>query len=220
MKIEGVGNEIKIGDNVVLSGSVTGKNNNIVIGNARSPSTLRVFINGDDNIIHIEDFYQIKDLQVSCGNHVPAHRTRVSVGRQFSIEPGCAFLLYNTGNLLSIGSDCLFSNGITIRCGESPHLLFDQTTGEYLDISEGVRIGNHVWVGEQVYVTKRATVADDSIVAACAVVTRCFTQRNVVVGGNPAKVVRQGIQWVRNKDFLVKGSPFEVSFRKAQTGVL
>lgn len=214
MQVEGRNNEVITGKNVNLSGKIIGDNNKITIGNARSPSTLRIFMHGNNNQIEIHDSYQIKDLQINCGSHAAANNTILRIEKQFSIEPGCSFLLYNSGNSLSIGSDCLFSNGITIRCGESPHLVFDFDSGDYLDVSEGVHIGDHVWIGEHVYVTKRAGVASGSIVAACAVVTRSFAQNNVVLGGNPATVVKQRIHWVRNKDFLIKDSIFERAYRK------
>ena len=125
MQINGKNNTVATGANLTLSLNLSGDNNVIEIGDARVPSTLSLYINGDNNWVVIGDFYQIKGLNITCGNHVKAHRTALRIGRQISIEPGCSFLLYNSGNSLTIGDDCLFSNGITIRCGESPHLIFD-----------------------------------------------------------------------------------------------
>lgn len=38
----------------------------------------------------------------------------------------------------------MFSRQIVVRTGESPHLIFDADTEEYLDKSDGVFIGDHV----------------------------------------------------------------------------
>jgi acetyltransferase-like isoleucine patch superfamily enzyme len=115
-----------------------------------------------------------------------------------------------------IGANCMFSNTVTIRCGDSPHLLFDKETGEYLDISEGVFIGQHVWVGERVYITKRTSINNESVVAACAVVTKRFEEEHVVLAGNPAKVVRRNAQWIRHPSHLPTGSTVDESYRNQQ----
>jgi acetyltransferase-like isoleucine patch superfamily enzyme len=216
MQINGTGNAVNHGANIAVSGSVTGNNNLIAIGNASAGSAVRITINGDNNTITIGDCYGVKELSIHCGNHVPANGTSVAIGRGFSIEPGGVFLLYNSQNVLSIGDDCLFSSNITIRGGESPHLIFDLQSGEYLDVSDGVFIGNHVWVGERVYVTKRVTVPDQCIIAACAVVTKRFTESNTVLGGNPARVVKKNVHWVRNSDFIETNSTFEGGYRDYQ----
>jgi acetyltransferase-like isoleucine patch superfamily enzyme len=214
MKISGINNSVRYGDNVMLSGSITGNDNLVEVGSARVGSEIRITIHGNNNRIVIADFYQIKSLAIQCGNHVPAHGTSVSIGGRFSIEPSSVFLMYNSENRLVIGDDCLFSSNITIRCGESPHLIFDLQTGEYLDVSEGVFIGNHVWVGEKVYITKRVTIPDECIVAACSVVTRRFENRHAVIGGNPAQIVKSNVRWIRNSDFLEEGSIYQRRFQE------
>lgn len=106
----------------------------------------------------------------------------------------------------------MFSNNVVVRCGESPHLLFDRTTGRYLDTSDGVFIGNHVWIGERAYITKSVTVADECVVGACSVVTKRFEVAHSAIAGNPARVVRENIQWVRNPGQLEENSIFHKSY--------
>ncbi len=212
MRNEGKNNSFAFGSNVTLSGSVKGDNNIVVIGNARVQSTINMQIYGDNNTVLISASYQIKALNIVFGSHIKANHALLKVGKQFSIEPGCTFLLYNTENKLFIGDDCLFSSGITIRCGEAPHLIFDSETGDYLDISEGVSIGDHVWIGERAYINKRAVIPSKCIVAACSVVTRKFEDENCVLGGHPARIVRKNVHWVRNRDFLEKDSIYKKKY--------
>ncbi len=109
MQINGTGNAVAHGTNISLSGSVTGNNNSIAIGNASAGSSVRTVLNGNNNVITIGDCYGVKELSIHCGNHVAANGTSVIIGNGFSIEPGSAFLLYNSQSMLSIGKDCLFS---------------------------------------------------------------------------------------------------------------
>lgn len=212
LKDEGSLNQIQIGTNVEVVGVISGSNNKIIIGDSVRPSTIRINLNGDGNNINIKSPLYIHNLAIKVGNHIRAHNTELFIGESISMENGGIFYLYNSGNKCRVGANCLISTGLVIRCGESPHLIFDKISGEYLDISEGVFIGDHVWIGERVYITKRSSIANDSIVAACSVVTKRFLNTNVVVAGNPAKVVRENIQWIRNHSHLEPGSIYKKSF--------
>lgn len=211
-KIDGAGNEMHVGDNVELTGSIIGSGNYLKIDNALHGCKLEVRISGDNNRVVIDSPFAVKGLQIRVGSHVKANRVTLEVGEGFSIEGAGQFLLYNSGNTLVIGKNCMFSNNITIRCGDSPHLLFDLESGDYLDVSEGVFIGDHVWVGERAYVTKKATIPAECLVAACAVVSRRFEESNAVIAGNPGRVVRHGVQWIRNRSLLETGSKFKNSY--------
>lgn len=53
-----------------------------------------------------------------------------------------------------------------------------------------ITLGNNVWIGDSALICKGVTIGDNSIVGAWSVVTKDVPD-NVVVAGNPAKVVRQ-----------------------------
>lgn len=208
----GSGNRVSVGANVELLGYVNGDNNQIEIRDTAGASKLHLFINGDNNRVFIDRDSEIKGLGICCGNHIRAHNTVIQIGPEFTIEAGGRFFLYNSGNRLTIGRECMFSSSITLRCGESPHLIFDSESGAYLDISEGVDVGNHVWVGEGVYITKSVSIADETEVGACSVVTKRFSQTHVALAGNPARVVREHVQWIRNPGLLQPGSAYHASY--------
>ncbi|WOR13647.1 hypothetical protein RYZ27_07665 [Hyphomonas sp. FCG-A18] len=211
---EGSNNHIDIGDNIELSGSIIGDNNTIIIHDSELLSCIRITLKGSGNKIQIGKKSRCKDLDIRIGSYLPAFETTLEIGDEFSAEGSCKLLLYNSGSVLKIGQDCMFSNNIIVRCGETPHLIFDSETGEYLDVSEGVFIGDHVWVGEQSYITKRCSLPDNSILAAGSVATRRFDEPNIVIGGNPAQVVRKNVKWVRNRASLVPDSPEKKSYEK------
>lgn len=218
-KTDESGNRILDCGDVGISGFFRGRDNTLKIGASRGghaqKSGLVIQVFGSGNAVRIGSGSIMRNLSVVIGSeNSPADNVIVFIGENFSCEPGCSFLLYNSGNRLEIGRNCMFSRNITVRCGELPHLIFDAESGEYLDGPNLVKIGNHVWIGENAYLNKRSSVPDGCIVAACSVVTRSFDRTGCVIDGNLATVVRKNVKWFRNKSSLPEGSAFEKSWFK------
>ena len=69
--------------------------------------------------------------------------------------------------------------------------LAERVTGTVRDVRPTpVHIADNVWLGDHCTVLKGVTIGENSVVAARAVVTR-DVPANVVVAGNPAKVVKE-----------------------------
>ena len=212
-------NKFDIPKNLKVTGFVCGKNNKIEIGDVEIPSTVTLKIFGNNNHIKIDSIFCTKALDIRIGvrESLVSNNCKIHVGKNFWSESNLKLLLYNHENKLDVGDDCLFSNNITIRLGDRPHLIFDSETGEYIDNSQdGVIIGDHVWVGEKVYITKNVTIPKNCILAVNSVVTKRFQETNCVIAGNPAKVVKQNVQWIRNNNerFLEEGSKYKISYDK------
>ena len=205
-------NRVQIGAQYKGKVTVIGIDNDIQLERSAG-SQVNIIVRGNKNSIKIDKANRMMGLNVEIGSHVAAHEANLIIGSEFSSEPGCRLLLHTSGNTCEIGSQCMFSRNVVIRCGESPHLIFDKKTGDYIDTSKGVLISGHVWVGEDCYITKNVSIAYNSIVAACSVVTKRFLEENIVIGGNPAVVVKTGIEWFRNSSFLKEDTIYERNFR-------
>lgn len=95
---------------------------------------------------------------------------------------------------VTIGNNCLFSSEIYITTTDS-HSIIDISTGKRINPSLDVNLGNHVWVGHKATILKGVSIADNTIIGACALVTKSIDEQNTIFAGNPARVVRQNVNW-------------------------
>jgi acetyltransferase-like isoleucine patch superfamily enzyme len=113
------------------------------------------------------------------------------------------------GSVISFGSDVFVNNNLTIICENSKIEIGNDvligTNVEILDsdfhevhpsrrndgqhICKPIKIGNNVFIGNNVKILKGVTIGQNSIVANGAIVTKSFPE-NVIIGGNPAVVIR------------------------------
>lgn len=101
------------------------------------------------------------------------------------------------GRTISIGDGSLFSSEIVIRSGDS-HSVLD-LEGNRINEAKDVRIGNHVWVGHRVLINKGTVVPENCIIGTGAVLTKEYSEKNSVIAGVPAKVVKSGVNWTEKR---------------------
>jgi len=166
---------------------IEGDGNRVTLAGTHSVG-LGVVILGNDNTVTINEGCVIHGLGVVCEDDA----NEVSIGASTEVA-GATELAAMEGTRIIIGERCLFSSGIHIRTGDS-HSVVD-LEGRRINPSQDIRIGNHVWVGMGVTLLKGSMIADSSVIAAKAVVTKQFTSANCVIAGNPARVVREGVDW-------------------------
>lgn len=192
---------------------INGIDNEVYVHNQNSNAKILIKINGDGNKINIGRCI-ISDFKINMGSNQRITGEEVSIGDNCSIEPGGIFDIFTDFAKIKIGNNCMLSRNIYLRYGENPHLIFDLNTGEYLDGDGGIDIGDKVWIGEGVFLSKRTVINDESIVAAKSVVTRKFNEKNCIIAGNPATIVKKDIQWFRNRQHIPNESKYEISIKE------
>jgi acetyltransferase-like isoleucine patch superfamily enzyme len=96
-------------------------------------------------------------------------------------------LILCSANLIEIGDDTLIGQGVCIVDHEA-HGIDPAKRRQLGDIGM-VKIGRNVWIGNNVTILKNSEIGENTIVAAGAVVSGQFPS-NVIIGGVPAKVIR------------------------------
>ena len=180
---------------------INGEDNDVVLDGIieKDRRNLKLIINGSHNEINIGYLRYCGGMSIYIGNNTSVSNAKVIIGGKTSFEGNNSILVYQNGSIIQIGNECMISKDCTFRSGEVPHLLFDNINGDYIDISSGIIIGNHVWIGENSYICKKAIIPDNCIIGVKSIVTRRFNEPFCVIAGSPAKVKKSNIRWVRNR---------------------
>jgi hypothetical protein len=94
---------------------------------------------------------------------------------------------------LTIGPGSAISWGCQFLDDDWNSLLYSDKRDKPTQIT----IGEHVWIGSNVSVLKGVTVGDGCAVAAGSVVTHSYPP-NCLIGGNPARVLKENIRWTKD----------------------
>ena len=86
-----------------------------------------------------------------------------------------------------IGSRTMF--GPNVQIYTATHPLEHKLRNSGKEYAKPITIGNNVWIGGGAIICPGVTLGDNTVVAAGAVVTKSFPN-DVVIGGNPAKVIK------------------------------
>ena len=90
---------------------------------------------------------------------------------------------------ISIGSDCLIAEMVSIRDHDHAFDTLDAPIREQGMAVSPITIGNGVWIGAKATLTRGVTIGDEAIIGANAVVTHDVPP-GAIVGGVPARIIR------------------------------
>lgn len=102
-----------------------------------------------------------------------------------------------------IGNDVMMARSIQIWQSDG-HLIFSRGSGERVNQSKNVYVGDHVWLGREVMLLGGANIPSGCVLGARSITSHYFEEENCIIAGNPGKVIRKDIEWVReesNKDY-------------------
>ena len=112
------------------------------------------------------------------------HEGEISIGKYCLLTPGVRIA---SASKITIGDGCMFANSAYISDADW-HGIYDRAIP--VGKTKPIILEKNVWIGDRAVVGKGVTIGKNSIVAAGAVVVKDVPE-NVVVGGNPAKVIKE-----------------------------
>lgn len=182
--------------------NICGANNVVIIDDSvKITDRGGVFITmkGNDNCVKID-----KDCTINhqlALNFFPAGIGAVSdncsikLGSDTFINGATQLFCGEKNTHITIGKNCLFANNIRMTTSDS-HSIIDMNTSNRTNIPGNIEIGDRCWICEDVKILNNSFIGSDCVVATMALVTNFKNKsNNCVIGGVPAKIIREGITW-------------------------
>ena len=196
IKVKGNGNRIEIPDDVDHSRvliHVHGDGNVIEIQSGLDlRGTLHIVVDATNSKILIEknvlivsrlEIYMLSNCQDGC----------IEIGSGTSFWKS-TIKNFDSQSSVRIGQDCMFSYDTHVTNTDEHLILWD---GFVCNKAKNLDIGNHVWVAYGACVLKNSRIPDGSIIGRSAVVSGKFDEQKSVIVGNPGRVVKTGVDWLR-----------------------
>ncbi len=172
----------------------------------------KVIINGFKNI-HTGGVLQIGMSHV--GFMHKHDRTYLNINgklifeKSYSIGKGCRFDIGNDAvakfgsGYVNAQTNFIIMHGITIGdgcaiswgCEFLDEDFHEITYNERKEKTPSIEIGSHVWIGSNTSVLKGSRIPDGCVVASGSVVSSVFEKTNCLIAGNPAKVIKENVEW-------------------------
>jgi acetyltransferase-like isoleucine patch superfamily enzyme len=136
-------------------------------------------------------FFQ-KILNVNGARKIPwpVHFTSYVGGNikcGYLTTPGMMPGIYINGmNGIEFGDNVYIAAGVKIISANHDFNDYSKHTK-----AKPIIIGNNVWIGANAIILPEVTIADGCIIGAGAVVTKSFTEKNCIIAGNPAKIIKR-----------------------------
>jgi acetyltransferase-like isoleucine patch superfamily enzyme len=94
---------------------------------------------------------------------------------------------------IEVGDDCLFAADVSLSCS-SVHKIYDLKSMDRINPPGDVVVGDRVWICGESNLWGGTKIGQDSVIAFRSFVKECFPP-NTLIGGMPARVLREGITW-------------------------
>lgn len=173
---------------------IKGTNNTITFGKNSTFRNVTFRITGNNCNIVIDEKVKFYDSGYFL---IEGDNGKISIGEKTTF--GSAKIFLGEGNTsIEIGKDCMFSRDISMNTSDF-HSILDSTTMKRVNPPKSIIVGDHIWVGNNATIAKGAEINSDCIIAAKAHVTGKIYEPNSIIGGIPAKELKSGITWSREK---------------------
>ena len=134
----------------------------------------------------------VKSLFGSTGKNIHIESTfncdygeNIHVGDNFYVNYNCVILDVAE---VRIGDNCFIAPQVGIYTATHPIDPIERANG--LEYAKAITIGNDCWIGGHATINPGVILGNNVVVASGAVVTKSFGD-NLVIGGNPAKVLKK-----------------------------
>lgn len=151
---------------------------------AMNAGKTRLYVNNGGRIIFKGQAAISEGTVLRCDEN-----TSIEIGAGFYCNCNCYL---RSSKLISFGERCILGWNVTINTSDGHQVTYN---GRKMDGNGTITIGNKVWLAPDCSLTKNVVIPDNCIVTQKAVVTKAFSKPYCMIGGIPAEVIRENINW-------------------------
>jgi len=185
------------------------ENNNSIVYEGKGVENVLVHFFGENNTLKVHPEARISGttIRFDCDNGVCIIGKnsfkgviRVGQGCLVNIDDNvtCTDKCYVSTaeeSKVSIGYDCMIASGNEIRADDA-HPIFDIETGQRVNPSKSIVIGEHVWIGAKATILSGSSIGNGSVIGYGSIL-KGNIPNNCIATGIPAKVIKKNIAWER-----------------------
>lgn len=167
---------------------VVDKGNKIEFSRKIKLRNCKIKIRGKNNSLYIEKNCNLNGVNIE----IRGENCKINIGENTVIGKNTYISARERDITVSIGKDCMLSRNIKLMTSDG-HSIF--SNGERINLAKSILIGNRVWIADNVTILKGVNIADGSVIGLNSTVTKSFEEKNIIIGGYPAKKLKENIEW-------------------------
>ena len=163
------------------------KKSKLVLHNSLTLNANRMGKNGRSSILRMDEnsVLECHGFSFMYGADIILFKdSHLALGKGSFINSDCKIRCHKE---ITIGEGCAISHDFTVMDSDAHELDGNRNTNP-------VHIGNHVWIGTRVTILNGVNVGDGAVIAAGSLVTKDVPAGSLV-GGVPAKVIKEKVEW-------------------------
>lgn len=167
-----------------------GINNVIYISNNFCANKCEIYINGNNNYIFLDS-----KVRMNYNVIIMYHDNNKFLIKKNSVVFDRTRFILDEGRSIEIGKNCAISYDIEFRTNDSHNII--GKNNKRLNLAKNITINDHVWICQKCLILKGTYINENCIIGAMSLINKYFEEKNAVIAGIPAKIVKTNINWSR-----------------------
>ncbi|WP_176891621.1 acyltransferase [Fusobacterium varium] len=164
------------------------KENDIFIDPLCKMRNCKIKIRGQNNLLKINKYVSLNGVNLE----IRGKNCQIVIEEGTVIGKNTYISSKEEGIKIFIGKNCMFSRNINILSSDG-HKIYQNSNR--INFAKSIIIEDNVWLADNVVLLKGTFISEGSIVGTGTVVTKQFKEKNIIIAGNPAIIVKENIKW-------------------------
>ena len=144
---------------------------------------------------------QLDGKIIFYGDTSIGHGSKISVGENGILEMGENFTITAETSIVC-HKKIKFGNNVLISwenlfMDTDFHKIKNKEKNNIINEPKEIYIGNNVWIGCRNIILKGSEISNNCVIGSDSLINKKFNRDNVLIAGNPGKILKENIIWER-----------------------